>query len=64
VEALADLVHTGRWGVITTAANLQACAESLGLGEAALVAFRPGEFLGDRHLPAGARQAAEPGFAA
>jgi pimeloyl-ACP methyl ester carboxylesterase len=51
VETIARRVETGRWSSTTTAERLQALAERLGLGDAAFVRFRPGEFLGDRPLP-------------
>jgi pimeloyl-ACP methyl ester carboxylesterase len=50
VETIAARVETGRWGSSTRPQRLQALAESLDLGDAAFIRFRPGEFLGDRPL--------------
>jgi pimeloyl-ACP methyl ester carboxylesterase len=58
VETIAARIETGRWGSTTTPQRLQALAESLGLGDAAFVRFRPGEFLADRPLPRRVRHAA------
>ena len=57
VETVNRRIATGRWGSSATAENLQALAGTLGLGEAAFVRFHPGEFLGDRPLPAHPRRA-------
>ncbi|MET8764158.1 alpha/beta hydrolase [Lentzea sp. NPDC004782] len=44
-------IETRRWAGLADPRRLQARAESLGLGPAAFVEFRPGEFLGDRPAP-------------
>ncbi|MDT7784521.1 MAG: hypothetical protein QOF58_2940, partial [Pseudonocardiales bacterium] len=44
-------IETGRWDGLADPRRMQARAESLGLGSAAFVAFRPAEFLGDRSAP-------------
>jgi pimeloyl-ACP methyl ester carboxylesterase len=51
VETVRMRIESGRWVSSTTAANLQARAESLDLGPAAFVRFHTGEFLGDRIPP-------------
>lgn len=48
VEAVRDRTLTGRWGRLARPEQLQSRAESLGLGPAAFVRFRPREFTGDR----------------
>jgi hypothetical protein len=47
VEALGERVETGRWGSVAEPRKLQERAESLGLGEAAFVGFRPAPLSGD-----------------
>jgi len=51
VETIGSRIETGRWGTSATPRHLQRLAESLNLGGAAFVRFRPGEFLSDRCLP-------------
>lgn len=51
VETVQERVETGGWGDSTTPWRLQARAESLDLGPAAYLPFRPGGFTGDRPLP-------------
>ncbi|MGW4210353.1 alpha/beta hydrolase [Lentzea sp. NPDC004789] len=46
-------IETGRWAGLAEPRRLQARADSLGLGPAAFVEFRPAEFLGDRPAPRG-----------
>jgi pimeloyl-ACP methyl ester carboxylesterase len=58
VETIRTRIEIGRWDALATPRRLQALAESLGLGDAAFVRFRPGEFLGDRPLPGEHRRAA------
>jgi pimeloyl-ACP methyl ester carboxylesterase len=41
-------IETGRWGGLADPHRMQSRADSLGLGPAAFVGFRPSEFLGDR----------------
>jgi pimeloyl-ACP methyl ester carboxylesterase len=48
VVAMDERIETGRWGGRAEPHRLQALADSLGLGPAAFVRFRPPEFLGDR----------------
>jgi pimeloyl-ACP methyl ester carboxylesterase len=48
VQAVHERVATGRWADTAEPHRLQARAESLGLGPAAFVRFRPAEFIGDR----------------
>jgi hypothetical protein len=42
-------IETGRWDGLADPHRMQALANSLGLGSAAFIRFRPPEFLGDRH---------------
>ncbi|WP_238413215.1 alpha/beta hydrolase [Saccharothrix deserti] len=51
VETVHRRVETGRWDSSTQPRRMQALAESLGLGPAAFVEFRPQEFTGDRRSP-------------
>jgi pimeloyl-ACP methyl ester carboxylesterase len=44
-------IETGRWAAMADPQRMQALADSLGLGSAAFVGFRPPEFLGDRPTP-------------
>lgn len=48
VETVHRRVDTGHWGTSTRPARMQALAESLGLGSAAFLEFRPEGFTGDR----------------
>lgn len=45
-------IETGRWAGLADPQRMQALADSLGLGSATFVRFRPPEFLGDRPTPA------------
>jgi pimeloyl-ACP methyl ester carboxylesterase len=51
VEVVRQRVSTGRWSATAEPEHLQARAESLGLGPAAYVRFRPPAFTGDRCPP-------------
>jgi homoserine acetyltransferase len=44
-------IETGRWAGRADPHRMQRLADSLGLGSAAFVRFRPPEFLGDRPAP-------------
>jgi len=44
-------IDTGRWGGLADPHRMQTLADSLGLGSAAFIRFRPPEFLGDRATP-------------
>ncbi|WP_157984868.1 alpha/beta fold hydrolase [Lentzea terrae] len=48
VVTMETRIETGRWDGLADPRRLQARAESLGLGPAAFIGFRPAEFLGDR----------------
>jgi pimeloyl-ACP methyl ester carboxylesterase len=48
VETVHRRLDTGSWGTSTRPARMQALAESLGLGSAAFLEFRPQGFTGDR----------------
>lgn len=48
VITMEQRIETGRWDGLADPRRLQARAESLGLGPAAFIPFRPAEFLGDR----------------
>jgi pimeloyl-ACP methyl ester carboxylesterase len=48
VLAVEKRIETGRWDGLADPRRLQARADSLGLGPAAFVDFRPPDFLGDR----------------
>jgi len=52
VLTMEQRIETGRWAGLADPRRLQARADSLGLGPAGFVGFRPGEFLGDRPAPA------------
>ncbi len=52
VVTMERCLETGRWDGLTDPRRMQALADSLGLGSAAFVGFRPSEFLGDRRTPA------------
>lgn len=51
VVTMEKRIETGRWGGLADPRRMQARADSLGLGPAAFVDFRPSEFLGDRPAP-------------
>jgi pimeloyl-ACP methyl ester carboxylesterase len=44
-------IDTGRWDGLAEPHRMRALADSLGLGPAAFIRFRPPEFLGDRLMP-------------
>lgn len=57
VVTVDERIETGRWGGSADPHRMQALADSLGLGSAAFVGFRPPEFLGDRPGPRPRHQA-------
>lgn len=52
VVTMETRIDTGHWNALADPHRMQALADSLGLGSAAFVRFRPPEFLGDRPTPA------------
>ncbi|WP_194266085.1 alpha/beta hydrolase family protein [Arthrobacter yangruifuii] len=48
VLAMDQRLDTGRWGNVAEAGQLDRVAESLGLGEADFIRYRPAEFVNDR----------------
>ncbi|MCQ1999133.1 alpha/beta fold hydrolase [Arthrobacter zhaoxinii] len=51
VLAMDERLDTGRWGNLADPRRLDRAAESLGLGEADFIRYRPAEFVNDRSYP-------------
>ncbi|MCQ1949617.1 alpha/beta hydrolase [Arthrobacter sp. zg-Y859] len=51
VLAMDERLDTGRWGNLAEPRQLDRAAESLGLGEADFIRYRPEEFVNDRSYP-------------